>query len=1641
MEMSCRRLFFMESMDRHLSSVVCAIRRVLQVPLICVLACIFDGAPVVATPMLQAFQDGSEVRQQELRKLISRIEKSVADQQWLQAVEQFNSAWEQVCQNEDPLLTITGTDVNQLAPGKTERQAGGRATLETLFISAPTEFQTEFRNQFETVAEARIADAIAAGDFTALRSLTLRFAYCRAAQNGLRILARRSIDRGDDLEAALMLNRLMRISGPSLSRTSQEEIWLLIAFCNWRAGLSSDAVESLSVLLSMTPQPDAVQRLAIPVSGKSSHIEEWFSRITGIVAMTKAEWTQPGGSYRRFAVQDRTPPRLEPTWISDSFQVYDVLFEERLNPVLQDLRVPLMLDDERQQQQNSIVVPAASPLRVGDLVIFRTPCGVRAVNAGDGNLVWEVIRPDGRIRDLLKALEEQAAETSKVADPNNPEAVAAAARNAQVQAAMQSYIMATSLRHQLVRTNTAAQLSATDTTLFVCDESSGLTSDENFSWMFRDSGRSTSSSNFIRAYDLKTGVFKWEIGGHTQSNSQPKGRGNLLSGFYFLGSPLVLGNRIYVLAESSEGIYLLQIAEPALNGIVPANPRVAGSQLLTVPQFSVVDHPVRKHAGLVPSYANGLLICPTCDERIIAVSAEDKAVRWVFRYAGNIRRQEIGGDGLVLSGGRNILDSGRVDLDSRWTDSLPRIVGNHVLVTPRDSDELFCLDLLTGRERWKLSRNQFHSIAGIADDKIVLCGNRIVQAFLLDNGQPVWTQSIFDGVICGMPATDGNVLQIPTSDPGILSLDIRTGRRLVTQRFLGSGDDTVSSVGNKSPGNLLITGDQVLCQNLDSLRAYTIGKQPLDEVAQATERLLQNDLDGAVTLLESGLKESATRSASRELLIDVLMETLRRDFAANKSAEARVRKLIRESDANRPLESVLHLMLGMSLTDAALLPGQLDRRSQRLLSELGQLSVQGLAGSDATDLTQLADGLRAMLPELIEGQSESVSLGELRRLRSRATVAEIKSALNRKSLSEQKVIQQKLQNAAGDLLESISDQSAQIQYVRDLTACEMPDVAMHVLNLVKPFIENADYALLREQIHFQIVRSGDDDGTAMRSLLEGWLQQQDLLMIDAVRTELTMPDAGHPLSSLRLVTPEAVASKAALESWMSAHPEAAQSVVTSWGMQAKISQSDHRTLLTPQRIPSEVPDKMIPLFGSPGMFRGWSFVILKDEQRVAAYDSVGHIQWQLPVDYSSLTLNENLPLNCYVTSCGHMLLLQLHGTLYSLDTGHLVEQNEGDAVFKSPRVLWTQQLETLSSDPDSAGYRTYVEPADRITQFAPQLAGYFPVGAVTPSAVAVIAGRRLLVFDTVTGRSLWQLEGIAIDAALLMTRDAVCVFSRSGRQIEKRSLIDGTQREVARMPDWWDDANYNVGSSVKDSELEPDDSFPWRIVAHGQSCVLFRLGKSKSSLECRDLMTDKVQWSLDFPGPSVFSNVADDVVAVLSDGKKLTLIRTDTGHVLTTQDVTPVPEPRDLFLVQSLGNYIILPEAVDDPSIDLDPIMEAMHVYGRIYCIDAKTLQLRWDEPVDHRFIRRTSAPERVILPNAPIMVLLNRGGPTDPKSGIRRVRIGAKVIDVRTGKELIYEEDVGITLNDLWMRIDEPKHQLELSFESHIYTLDFQDE
>ena len=86
----------------------------------------------------------------------------------------------------------------------------------------------------------------------------------------------------------------------------------------------------------------------------------------------------------------------------------------------------------------------------------------------------------------------------------------------------------------------------------------------------------------LAAHDVRTGKLEWELGGPGASRQADT---------FFLGPPLPLMGRLYVLAEAKSEIHLL-----ALN---PATGDLVWSQTVAAPQLSIVKDPLLSLGGHV----------------------------------------------------------------------------------------------------------------------------------------------------------------------------------------------------------------------------------------------------------------------------------------------------------------------------------------------------------------------------------------------------------------------------------------------------------------------------------------------------------------------------------------------------------------------------------------------------------------------------------------------------------------------------------------------------------------------------------------------------------------------------------------------------------------------------------------------------------------------------------------------------------------------------------------------------------------------------------------------------------------------------------------------------------------------------------
>src|SRR5690606_12166892 len=79
--------------------------------------------------------------------------------------------------------------------------------------------------------------------------------------------------------------------------------------------------------------------------------------------------------------------------------------------------------------------------------------------------------------------------------------------------------------------------------------------------------------------------------------------------------------------------------------------------------------------------------------------------------------------------------------DNRWLDSAPIISDRCVLLSPQDSDELHCLDLIDGTVLWKQPRGEGLYVAAVYDGQVVVVDRMRVRALDLRDGRPVWQEA------------------------------------------------------------------------------------------------------------------------------------------------------------------------------------------------------------------------------------------------------------------------------------------------------------------------------------------------------------------------------------------------------------------------------------------------------------------------------------------------------------------------------------------------------------------------------------------------------------------------------------------------------------------------------------------------------------------------------------------------------------------------------------------------------------------------------------------------------------------------------------------------------------------------------------
>jgi hypothetical protein len=674
----------------------------------------------------------------------------------------------------------------------------GNTEAARLLRALPLGVQAEFKRAAEPAAQELLRRARASDEVSSFLAVISRYPFSA----GL-VVATRLAERGQYHAAATRFAPLLNEPERADKLTSLSLYHATIAFCT-----AGDAVHAESAWKRLAARHG---EKPVRVEGRLLRLDELKQDVQRVVPATTtgaADWPLYRGNPSRSAPARGGTPHLQPRWSvstlpnpaepylgKDAHRAWLESYLKAATTWLEESGLP--------------VLPAFHPIACNGRILFRNYDGIFAIDLRErdprpeARHVWQ--STDGGVSSLLS-------------DPN---------KKASIDRWMTRYLES-GPRGVLFEDSLIGNVSSDGQRAFIIDDLMLPPVHEHFLrlWAVEEKrpnfGRLNELAyhNSLKVFDLDSFKLTCDLGrpGHANMPRDsvspeleavlgltplhgPPADGRLVQGNFFLGPPLPLDGRIYVLHERAGTVQLLCLAfrDTPTDRLPPAPELVWSLPLLSV-RDPIMWHPLRRIHAAQLAYRDGILICPTNAGAVVGVEIATQRVIWVYRYG--IRPRHEGE---------------RAALVDEWKASAPAISEGKVIFTSPDSLALQCLDLRDGRLLWQARRAADDCyFAGVHDGKVLIVARNSVRALDLTRGIEVWKRDD-TGMPSGQGVATGSVYYLPvkTKEPGIVAIDLKSGA--ITARIRAADKDA-------GVGNLIFYDDQLLSQTLTSLTSYPLVK-------------------------------------------------------------------------------------------------------------------------------------------------------------------------------------------------------------------------------------------------------------------------------------------------------------------------------------------------------------------------------------------------------------------------------------------------------------------------------------------------------------------------------------------------------------------------------------------------------------------------------------------------------------------------------------------------------------------------------------------------------------------------------------------------------------------------------------------------
>jgi len=1477
--------------------------------------------------------------------------------------------------------------------GKEQTQfISAKGEASRLIGTMPAEGMDWYKNEVGPTAQAMLNEAMEKSDVALLAEIAQRFLYTDAGNKASNMLATRMLDRGDCTSAALQFKALMLRDGP-------DRLPPLTLFKAALAFHSAGDTENETVAWkTLEAKAGSGEELTLGGSKtvslkEAKELLDKFQRSTA--GGNASDWLQPGGNNARNGQGHGGIPFTSARWTRTMYQTNKEDKDFTGGQVTKWIADAVRMQDAHNQASLPAFQPIAVTVRgdkgVKSMVVYRNYWGIKAVDIKTGNRLWD-----------------SPSEWSMMNMSERPERLNA------LNQWVAGYIQNQTKPSIVFENSTVGTLSSDGARVYMVED---LAVPPPFFQNFNQWGGmpppqmrygkeidDAVAHSELCAYDLYTGSCKWKLGGRVDPKDDKTHPNFEVKDSYFLGPPLCLGGKLYVMTDKNQELRMVCINA--------AKGEVEWAQPLANTREKMVQDVNRRVQAAQLSYGDGVLVCPTNSGAILGVDLLSHSLLWAYPY----REKALEAPKPGFPGGGPGFGPGGMGppgnpLATDWQVTPPVIVDGKVVFTAPDASSVHCIDLRKGTYLWKENKgNEDLYLAGVYDGKALVVSKGNVRALNLKDGKKEW--ELPTGIPSGQGVAADNIYYLPLkgtasdkNQPEICAIDVKAGK--IKAHTKSRQNPTTHKFG--IPGNLLMFEGDVVSQGLNEIMAFP----QLEFQMELAKKLLAANPKDPIGLTKRGelfLDEGKRLEAVTDL----------RDALAQKEIDAETTKLARL----KLYESLTELMQNefpkaepylteyeeLCKTPTSVPPGEIAAEKDRRLINFYCLLAKGREAQEKyTDAFQAYMDFIALTAnkkdELVNTTDES-SVRSAPDVWAAGRIAAMMG--NAKDPSKKKPFEDKI----AERWKQSSDKG-DVLSLRQFVAMFGSQFAVGRearLQLAERLMEEAGTtSLLDAERHLIMLQGQQDDRTMAARAVETHarlLKRKGMLAEAAYQYKVLSRE--FPTEVIRDgKTGADYFNELAADKFLLPYLDG-QHFVLAGKLQVKADTGQYP--LNQQVFNFECDSDSSPFFDKHRMAYNINF------QKFQLLDrQTGEEKW-------GPRLNNVVFFQNFLWGNG----MSDKKRFPFQRVGHLVVLNMGNMIFGldpvNKQVLWEKNLLGAQGQPPNTNL--WLNPADDMIEIMYPNNFREAIGHVGPgeaSYVAILSRDGLLAIDPITGRTLWTRTGIGPRSHLFGDTQHVYVVEVNG---------DGQNGKAYAL---------RASDGVKlDKAPDFGDLYAKRIQAIGRNLLLSETDTNNKKLTLRlyDIPTGKDTWKEEFPAGSVAIHSDDrDLVGAVEASGKVTLFDLRSRKAVFEAKVDPrfLKDVNDVRLFLDSRNYYLALNTPLDPNanpggmsysnIQPQTGMRCTPINGEFYCFNRDTKKMEWhnDIPMNRLLVDH--------FQDLPMVLFTSRNNRPAPKGGGWGGQdVSVTSIDKTTGKRIYDKTDLPQDYQQFYdMKVDLKNGKIEL--------------